>query len=114
MNVSGAAAHAGFREELRAGARHVAAQVAPAEQDVTVAAAVVPPAAAVELNASVEEPDVRAAVGVAAAIPGAAAQPDVPVGVWAELPVAVEVPDASVEEPDEQAAVRAGSLVLAA
>ena len=128
MNISDAAAHAGFREELRAGARHVAAraesqggvaapgapiaaeervvpQVAVAEPDEPAAAGVVPPAAALVLNASVEEPDVL--VGVAAVIPGAAAEPDALVGAWAEL-------QAAVAGPDEQAAVRAGSLVLAA
>jgi hypothetical protein len=113
-NVSGVAAHAGFREELRAGARHVAVRVASrvvvAEPDVRVAVGAVPLAAAVVLDASVEvwaepqavvaEPDERAAVGVVPLV--AAVVPDAPVEVRAE-PLAV------VAGPDERVEVRAGS-----
>ena len=55
MNVSGEAAHPGFREGPRAGARHVAVRAAVAEPDERAAAVgVVPLAAAVVLDAPVE------------------------------------------------------------
>jgi hypothetical protein len=113
-NVSGEAAHAGFREELRAGARHVAVRAAPpavvAEPDERVGVGVVPLAAAVAPDAPVEvwaeppavvaEPDERVGVGV---VPLAAAVvPDAPVEVWAE-------PPAVVAKPDERAEALAGS-----
>jgi hypothetical protein len=113
-NVSGEAAHAGFREELRAGARHVAVRAASrvvlAEPDGPVAARVASLAAAAEPDAwvavraasrvVVAEPDLPAAVAVV--LLAAAVVLDSPVAVWAE-------PPAVVAGPDERAEALAGS-----